>query len=151
MAQHIFHAGTVRHKPWREVLSMPMSLRAQNVPSLLQHRTFVSCTLSGCVRRPVSAETSLGGRNRHWVSLSHDCSLSQTAKMAPHTGPCRGVKQNHPLWSFSLPPACVLFSVPDIPAPDRSGSSLGCWYPTRAAMPPRSNSVLWLGFPRRRL
>jgi len=82
-----------------------------------------------------SAETDLGGRKRHPVSLSHDCSPSQTAKLAPHTGPCRGVKPTRPLSSFTLPSACVLFSVPDIPAPDRSGSSLGCWYPTRVAMP----------------
>ncbi|KAK0749107.1 hypothetical protein B0T18DRAFT_98031 [Schizothecium vesticola] len=73
-----------------------------------------------------SAETYLGGRKRDSVSLSHDCSPSQTAKMAPHTGPCRGVKQTRPLSSFTLPPARVLFSVPDIPAPGRSGSSLGC-------------------------
>lgn len=120
-----------------------------NVPSLLQHRTFVASTLSGRVRRPVSAETSLGGRNRDSVSLTHDCFPSQTAKLTPRAGPCRRVKQNRPLWSFPLPPACVLFSVPGIPAPDRSGSPPGCWYPTRAAMRPRSNSVLCFAFPRR--
>jgi hypothetical protein len=59
MAQHRFHAGTVRHKPWREVLSMPMSLRAQTSPP--------SCSIELSSRpRCTAASDDQFSRNKPW-------------------------------------------------------------------------------------